>query len=606
MSKGKYGWYRTKRDKEEELQKRELTRVGSLMDHFGLESIAQSTEQDRNDKTTWVQDDKRKWYILDTNLILSCVDVIYDETDPNWRPPLDFRPNLDNAHLIIPEVVFEELNRIKDGFTINRSIARKAFQRLERFFPNSERTLWDIMMLRQPVRTGWKNQLISILPLSHEFSKSLPWAPEAKDNDGWIAVTALAATMIRDGLMVDGSVTTNDILQRSNKRTDVVLLTNDRPLLTKADMYAVRARPYSFKERPPFTGIRELTVPAEMFEIYYHEEQLSREDFEKYLPSEPSLVDNEYIIMTPEGDKYPKGYFAVNEPYINVARYHKERGMFYPLRFMKHEGVVPPNARIAAYYDAMNDDNISTLVVTGKAGTGKTFQIIVHAIRALKRGDFAQIVLIIDSDNGIGYLPGGVKQKVAPMVEFCKDAIRSYLAQTPEFKKKRELLRKFGDCDEVESDDDYDYRDSRGKDRPSKKAHKGSKKTYYELINEETDYLFDRYFEVIPYKQTQGRSFEDAIVIIDEAQRIIIDSMETFITRPAQHSLLVVCGDVNQIKFNSPEKRVKNGLIFTRKLYFDWKGCANIHLVDNMRHEAADIANQNYEKVIEELSELQT
>ena len=125
------------------------------------------------------------------------------------------------------------------------------------------------------------------------------------------------------------------------------------------------------------------------------------------------------------------------------------------------------------------------------------------------------------------------------------------------------------------------------------------------MLEEETDYIFNRYFDVIPYKQARGRSFEDAIIIIDEAQRIIIDSMETFITRPAKNSLLVVCGDVNQIKCNSPEKRIKNGLIFTRKIYFDWDGCANIHLTENMRHEAAEIANRNYEKVIEEIGWLQ-
>ena len=119
------------------------------------------------------------------------------------------------------------------------------------------------------------------------------------------------------------------------------------------------------------------------------------------------------------------------------------------------------------------------------------------------------------------------------------------------------------------------------------------------------NYIYERYFTAIPYKQAQGRTFEDAIIIVDEAQRIIIDEMETFITRLGKNSLLVVCGDVNQIKYNSPEKRIKNGLIFTRKIYFDWEGCANIHLTDNMRHEAADIANRNYEKVIEEVGELQ-
>ena len=60
---------------------------------------------------SWMSEDNRKWYVLDTNLILSCVDILYDATDKTWRQPLNFRPALDNAHLIIPDIVCEELNQ---------------------------------------------------------------------------------------------------------------------------------------------------------------------------------------------------------------------------------------------------------------------------------------------------------------------------------------------------------------------------------------------------------------------------------------------------------------------------------------------------------------
>lgn len=608
---------RSRRDKEERLQKQEIqdAKKNYLYDPF---SPDEKPILDIKDGEVFIPDDKRKWYVLDTNLILSCVNVIYDADDPHWRPPLNFRPSLDNANLIIPEKVFEELNHIKDGHTTNRQIASVALRRIAKFTENSERALEEIMLLRKPIRTGWKNQTITVLPLFDGFKESLPRVPEENDNDGWIAVAALVATMIRSGQPVDGTLPKLEILRHSNTRRDVVLLTNDNALRSKADWYGVRSKPYSFDQRPAFTGMRELTVPAEMFAKFYHEEKLTREEFETYLPSEEALVANEYIVMTPEGDVYPRGYFADDATFENIARYHKENDLLLPLRHIRKEGRVPPNSGIATYYDAMNDDKIDVIVVTGKAGTGKTFQIVSHAIRALRNGQFAKVILIVSSDNGVGYLPGNQKKKLEPMVAFCKDAICSYLAQTPEFRKKRELLRKFGDIDEVSGDDERSYEDN-GK-RRSKKSRAGSKhddslvltdklpsgshKTYYEFLEEQTDYIYDRYFEAIPFKQAQGRSFEDAIVVVDEAQRIIIDEMETFITRRARNSLLVVCGDVNQIKYNSPEKRLKNGLIFTRKIYYDWEGCANIHLTDNMRHEAADVANRNYDKVIEELGEL--
>lgn len=629
MSKGKskllFDGSKTRREREDRFLRRELMDAnrGFVEESVSPDDDTQDAEEDDSDTYSWVPSDKQKWYVVDTNLILSCVDIIYDPDDENWRPPLNFRPSLDNAHIIIPEVVFEELDHIKEGHSVNRAIARAAFRRLKKFFPNSERTMDEIMKLAQPVSTGWKQQKISILPLHRDFGKSLPWVPDNNDHDGWIAVTAFAATLLRERMPVDGTLSVDEVLKWENKTRNVMLLTNDNPLLSKADLFGVKAKSYSFDERPPFTGIRELMVPAEMFDQFWKEERLSREDFEMYMPEEMPFVANEYIVMTPEDDTYPKGYFATDIPFANVARYHKEREAFFPLRFMKHEKVVPPNAGIATYYDAMNDDSISVIVVTGKAGTGKTFQIVKHAIRVSREGKYSKVVLIVNPDNGVGYLPGSQEKKLEPMIAFCKDAIRSYLAETPEFKKKRETLRRFGDTDEEthekrESEKPNKYRllvdeiteerferKRRRAEKIEKAEKKANRKTYSEFLEEQVNYIYERYFTAIPYKQAQGRTFEDAIIIVDEAQRIIIDEMETFITRLGKNSLLVVCGDVNQIKYNSPEKRIKNGLIFTRKIYFDWEGCANIHLTDNMRHEAADIANRNYEKVIEEVGELQ-
>lgn len=632
MSKGKnkrfFDGSMDRRELEERIRRQELfdANRGVFDDDGGPEVDSALEDPLRDDHTAleWIPFDQRKWYVIDTNLILSCVDILYDPDDKDWCPPLNFRPSLDNAHLIIPSVVIDELDHIKEGHTVNRMIARKAFRRLRKLFPNSGRTMHSIMELREPIETGWRQQSISILPLHKDFAKSLPWVPDSNDKDGWIAATTLAAAMIRNGLKVDGSVPIEVIMKRSNISKNVILLTKDNPLLIKADMYGVRSKTYSFDERPVFTGMRELTVPADLFAQFWQEDRLSKEDFEVAMPDEPPLVANEYIVMTPEGDVYPKGYFTTTLPFSNMARYHKEKQMFFPLRFMKREQATPPNAGIAAYYDAMNDDSISVIVATGRAGTGKTYQIVRHAIRALSDGKYTRVVLIVNSDNGVGYLPGSQERKLEPMIAFCKDAIRSYLAETPEFKKKRDSLWKFGDTDddssEMKPDDQtekYRYlvdtlvderleRKRRRAERMEKKANKAGRKTYAEMLDDQVDYIYERYFTAIPYKQAQGRTFEDAIIIVDEAQRIIIDDMETFITRLGKNSLLVVCGDTNQIKYNSPEKRIKNGLIFTRRMYYDWEGCANIHLVDNLRHEAADIANRNYDKVIEELGELQT
>ena len=121
--------------------------------------------------------------------------------------------------------------------------------------------------------------------------------------------------------------------------------------------------------------------------------------------------------------------------------------------------------------------------------------------------------------------------------------------------------------------------------------------TYQEFLKKQVDYIYNRYFESYPYEQVQGRSFQDAIIILDEAQRIQIDDADTLISRPGKGSKIIVLGDINQIHDSSPEKQFKNGLNYSQMLFFDWTGCANIHLTENMRSDIARVMTKNRRKV---------
>lgn len=625
----------------------------------------ENTEIQEEDLTYFyrVEEKPVKWYVADTNLILSCVDVIGDLEDSEWREPEGFKPRLDNAHLIIPKVVFDELNHMKKEISFRGMTARKALKRLTKFIPNSERTLDDIMNLKSPIETGWGKQTISILPLHKNFYKILPWVPDRDDNDGWIAVTALAATLIREGYAVDGSLSQDedfDIMKRMNEGKNVTLLTNDNALLSDADEYGVRTKSYSFKKPPIFTGCRELTVPPEFFEKFYNcrNDGLDAKEFERYFPHEPALVANEYIIMHVADERdLPRGYFFDNNKFKNIARFHKKNGKLCPLRFVKHEGEVPANAGIATYYDAMNDDKVQVVNVTGKAGTGKTYNAILHAIKEVRAGRKVRIILIPtkSAKNPLGALPGNKEQKMEPLVAIAKGAIRSYLANTPEFRRKRELLLKYGDVEDDERmegeengreknhnrngrsdrgsrrtrgnftgsfddlDDAYGYGgispedfgdEGHSKKKKNKTYYPGKsekakfnggdepkKMTYSEALEHQVNYFYSRYFVCIPYEEAQGDTYEDSIIIIDEAQRAKTDDGDTLLSRPAKGSKLFVMGDISQIQDSTPEKQLNNALIYSRMLFGDWDGCANVHLTENMRSDIAEVMTRNRDKV---------
>ena len=599
----------------------------------------------------------RRWYVLDTNLIISCVDILYDDEDETWREPLEFEPSISNAHLIIPQVVFDELDHMKGEATHRGMVARIAFKRLSKLFPNSGRSIGDILNLRYPIRTGWGEQEISILPLHRNFTKCLPFFPEPGDNDGLIALTALEASMIRDGLAIDGTASPEDVLARNNQRKDVILLTNDNPLLTKADDYGVRVKSYNFRRRPVYTGVRELTVPAEMFRRLFNDIPVTEKEFYRFMPDETPLVANEYLIMTPENDEYPRSYFALCEPYSQVARFHKENGKICPLRFVKHEGKEPVNLGIAIYYDALNDDAIKVVNATGDAGTGKTYTAVQHAIHDLKVGKYVKAVVVstMSAKNPLGALPGGEAQKTAPLVAAIKSAIASYVANTPVLKKWRGDLRKFGATDfkdvsqprqeEVSaygkesyssnsrndarrtlgsftgSFDDLDlmgdYAPEDFGEQHSRKTGKKAKRkdyrgqaqnqggnekmSYNEFLEKQVDYIFSRYFVCVPYEQIQGMSLEDSIIIIDEAQRLRLDDADTTLARPAKGAKMIVCGDISQLHESTAEKRLQNAMTYSRELYFDWEGAANVYLTENLRGDIARVMTENRRKVRQKL-----
>ncbi len=574
-------------------------------------------------------------YVIDTNVLLECHNIIYDGDDSNWRPPENAYPILDDAILVIPQIVLKELDTMKTEPSARGNLARIVLNRLEKLFANSERSIDEILNLRNPIPTGLGDQRIAVLPLPKNFVKNLPYKPGNDDMDAWIIVTALMAKFIANGFVVgeDELSLSNFLSYTSTVNDDVTLLTNDCSMRIAAELYGVHSHDYSFTPQTPYTGCRELVVPAKMFRQFYEEECLKREDFERYLPNEQRLIANEYVIMTPRNDEYPRGYFASREAYRNIARYNAKNDCLYPLRYVRLEGVEPPNSGIATYYDAMNDKNIHTICVTGKAGTGKTYQAVIHAIKSVNEGKYRKAVVIYSGTarNPMGALPGGEDRKMAPMSAFVKDAIEAYLTETPEFKKKRELLKRYGDSDNESSNVDNGTRTHTRKDpRPgypgngsilrdeylhnsldgvsasdyaephNRKKNKSfydnksdnaneRKTSYNELLKNQVDYIFNRYFMFVPYELVASRTFSDCIIIVDEAQRLTVDDSDTVLTRPGKNSLLIVCGDIGQIRGSTSEKRLNNGLTRARiSCMLGRDGCAQIHLVENMRGDIAD------------------
>lgn len=144
------------------------------------------------------------------------------------------------------------------------------------------------------------------------------------------------------------------------------------------------------------------------------------------------------------------------------------------------------------YCDAIRDSTVTFAI--GPAGTGKTYLAMAMAIAALKRKEIGRIILtrpVVEAGENLGFLPGTLDEKVDPYVRPLYDAL-------------------------------FDLTD----------MEKGN-----QLISQGV-------IEIAPLAFMRGRTFNDAFLILDEAQNTTPEQLKMFLTRLGFGSKMVVTGDI--------------------------------------------------------------
>lgn len=173
------------------------------------------------------------------------------------------------------------------------------------------------------------------------------------------------------------------------------------------------------------------------------------------------------------------------------------------------------------------------VLVTGPAGTGKTFLAMAAALSALLNKDVNRIVLTrpaVEAGENLGFLPGDLIEKVNPYLRPLYDALYTIL-ETPQARK-----------------------------------------------------LFDRdQIEVAPLAYMRGRTLSKCFAILDEAQNTTNEQMKMFLTRLGEGSRAVITGDLTQIDL---PRGAKSGLVEACRILRNTEGIAVVDLKadDIVRH----------------------
>ncbi len=438
----------------------------------------------------------KKVFILDTNILLNSPDSIF---------------KFDDNDVVIPISVIEEIDTFKKDLSENGRNAREVSRILDK--------------LRQ----------------RGTLSSGVKLFPERPDS-GSIFIYLGHNMEILPELLADG--TDNHILaialtlqKQFGEGRNVIIITKDSNLRIKADAFGIQAEDFEADKVDVdelYKGYSTHKVSADVINRFYTKRTLKMENME--------LAPNQFVILEEENDpsQFVYGVYDAVEDHVRMLDPHSE-GVW---------GIYPRNLEQTFALEALLDDNIKLVTLSGGAGTGKTLMAIAAGLaKTTDEDEYHKLLVarpIFPLGKDLGFLPGDLDEKLNPWMQPIYDNLELLLSGGLHTKQKR------------------------------------LSKSYQELINQGM-------LQVEPLTYIRGRSLPNIFFIVDEAQNLTPHEIKTILTRAGEGTKIILTGDPYQID-NPYIDSQNNGLTYVIEKFKNERIAAHITLMRGERSELATAA----------------
>lgn len=304
----------------------------------------------------------------------------------------------------------------------------------------------------------------------------------------------------------------DDKLIQIAKNRNAILVTNDVYLKVKAITKNVLTKAYGKTEA--YSGIKEVLITPTDDDQY---NMIGRIIETGEVPEElGKIYENQYVLFKdltlPFTNKHGETDYSIYDSFVCRGGYLHRLPEDYELRIKNEwcvkpeKGIGPRNPEQKCLFDILNNRDITIVYSGGKFGTGKSFVLNHFALQELEKGKIKKIVYVpnnayTENTIDIGALPGELLDKVAGQIGPLVDLVG---------------------------------------------------------IDKVQDMIMRNQLEVVNMGSIRGRSFQESIIVVNEAQNLTEDHVKLLIGRVGEGSRIFFDGDLKQA--DSAVFRNRNGL----------------------------------------------